>query len=284
MANGEAVPVRLAVLLTALLLCPDATARAQPSTSDRVDNALLNGAVGGVSAGIAAVVKRRPVARAVLTGFGGGVVMGVGKQVAATRFDGSGLLGRQLSGMGLAIMQRATHDTLKIPFPVGPVTVELVPRARDRVRPRVNLMQSVATVYYLARHETTLDPRSTLSTAAPTFRVADIGFSTPWGLALGHMTMGTIVLGRDTDSPISGQTLRHESVHVLQLDYANEIIGFPVERALVRMLPQGERIARHVDLGAMGHLVALVLSARMGYEHQPWEREAYLLAGPWRDD
>ena len=267
----------------ALLLLPLAPAVGQPTPAQRVENAALNGAIGSASAGIAAAIKGRPIKPALLSGFGGGVLVSAGKQVAAADFSGSGLVGRQLSGLGLAFIRRAGNDTLKIPLLVGPVTLDLVPSADDRLRPRVNLTQSLTMVYYMVRHETSLDAAATLSTAAPTFRLPEIGFSTPWGLALGHMTMGTIVLGRETGSPVNAQTLRHESVHVLQLDDANEILGFPAERAVVRLLPGGDRIARYVDVGVVGHLLALALSTRISYDHHPWEREAYLLAGPWAE-
>ena len=63
---------------------------------DRVAHLAVNGALGGFSAGMYALVRGKNPWRAALMGFGGGVVMGGGKQLAGAGFYGSGLLGRQL--------------------------------------------------------------------------------------------------------------------------------------------------------------------------------------------
>lgn len=277
--------MRLLLLLSgvcAATLVPDA-ARAQPTSVDRVENLLANGVIGGVTASVRAIIAGKPVDRALTVGFVGGVLHGVGKQVAASDFDGAGVSGRQLSSLGLAVAQMAVRDTFLVPIMIGPLTLELAPNSADRVRPRLNLTQTVVMAYYAAQRRTSLDVAATLSTGAPTFRRPEVGVSTPWGLALGHMAAGTILLGAPAGE-ISERTMRHESLHVLQLDFANELIGFPLERTILQRIPGGKRLVRHIDLGIMSHLLGLGLASVIGYDNQPWEREAYHLAGPWSGD
>ncbi len=257
-----------------------ARAGAQPTTGERLENAALNGAIGSVSSAIWAWTHGEPVKPALLAGFGGGILVSAAKQVAAEEFSGSGLVGRQLSGIGVAIIRRPASDTLLLPLHIGPMLIELAPAGADRVRTRVNLAQTAAIAYYVARPDATFDLEASLSTGAPAFRIPEIAFDTPFGLARGQMVLGAILLGRDEGGAASSQVLRHESIHVMQLDFANAIIGEPIERVLMAAIPGGKEVSRWASLGGVAHVIALALSQALPYEEHPWEREAYRLAGP----
>lgn len=249
------------------------------STQERVAHLAINGALGGFSAAMYALARGKNPWRAAYKGFGGGVTMGVGKQVAGRRFDGGGLIGRQLAAVGTSLVRSASEDTTVLLVPVGPMTLEVRPGAVDRVRPRVNLVSTATVLYYVIRSDTRIDMRATLSAGAPVFRFPTETVTTRDGIIFGRMDFGTILLG-SPPSVLDEQrrmTLPHESIHILQYDFLDQALTLPVERAILRKLGVGPGFLRHVDLGATSVLLAGVLQMHMDYDDRPWEREAVLL-------
>jgi hypothetical protein len=249
------------------------------SGGERVAHLAVNGALGGFSAAMFALARGKNPWRAALQGFGGGVVMGAGKQVAGKRFDGSGLIGRQLASLGTSVVRSASEDTTVVILPVGPMTFEIRPSAVDRVRPRVNLVAATTLLYYVIRADTRVDLGATFSAGAPVFRFPTETVSTRDGIIFGRMDFGTIVLGA-TPTILDTQrrmTLPHESIHVVQYDFLEQALSLPPERAILRKLGVGDGFLRHVDLGAISVMLAGVLHMHMDYEDRPWEREAVIL-------
>lgn len=245
----------------------------------RAAHLAVNGALGGFSAAMFALVRGKNPWRAAFMGFGGGVALGVGKQVAGRRFDGSGLIGRQLAAFGTSVVRTASEDTMLFIVPAGPMTLEVRPGAVERVRPRVNLVGTATVLYYVIRADTRFDMRSTLSAGAPVFRFPTETVTTRDGIIFGRMDFGTIVLG-SPPSVLDAQrrlTLPHESIHILQYDFLDQALALPPERAILRKLGAGTGFLRHVDVGAISVLLAGVLQMHMDYDDRPWEREAVLL-------
>lgn len=278
--------------LAALMPLAEAVAQQQPtqeplpeqvlgplSGGERVAHLAVNGALGGFSAAMFALARGKNPWRAALQGFGGGVVMGAGKQVAGKRFDGSGLIGRQLASLGTSVVRSASEDTTVVILPVGPMTFEIRPSAVDRVRPRVNLVAATTLLYYVIRADTRVDLGATFSAGAPVFRFPTETVSTRDGIIFGRMDFGTIVLGA-TPTILDTQrrmTLPHESIHIVQYDFLEQALSLPPERAILRKLGVGEGFLRHVDIGAISVMLAGVLQMHMDYEDRPWEREAVIL-------
>ncbi len=249
------------------------------SAGDRLAHLGVNGALGGFSAAMFALARGRNPWRAAVVGFGGGVAMGAGKQVAARRFDGSGLVGRQLAALGTSVVRSASEDTLVMMVPIGPMTVEVRPSAVDRVRPRVNLVSAGTVLYYIVRADTRIDMDATLSAGAPVFRFPTETVATRDGVIFGRMDFGTILLGAAPPvlDPQRRMTLPHEATHVVQYDFLEQALSLPPERAILRKLGVSEGWLRHVDVGAISVMLAGVLQMHMDYEDRPWEREAVLL-------
>jgi hypothetical protein len=278
--------------LAALMPLSDALAQQQPtqapvpeqvlgnlSGGDRVAHLAVNGALGGFSAAMFALARGKNPWRAALRGFGGGVVMGAGKQIAGQRFDGSGLIGRQLASLGTSVVRSASEDTMVVILPVGPMTFEVRPSAVDRVRPRVSLVAATTLLYYVVRADTRIDWGATVSSGAPVFRFSTETVSTRDGIIFGRMDFGTIVLG-SKPTVLDAQrrmTLPHESIHVVQYDFLEQALSLPPERAILRKLGVGEGFLRHVDIGVISVMLAGVLQMHMDYEDRPWEREAVIL-------
>jgi hypothetical protein len=269
---------RLLALAAGIALAPDA-AWAQPSSRDRAWNVAANGMMGGAVAAVRATIAGRDPVRAFVRGAGGGVLVGAGRQVASSRFDGAGLLGRQLSATGISVIRSAAEDTAAWLVPVGPLKLWIVPRSEDRLRARLNLTEATATLYYIARRDARLDGRATLSAGAPVFRIPERTFATADGEAVGRMDAGVILLGAASDPyRVSlDEALAHEAVHILQLDFGTEALTGPVESwALRRVL--GERAASLVDAGLLAPLLLGGLNAITAYGDRPWEHEASRLA------
>ncbi len=249
------------------------------SGRDRTAHLAINGALGGFSAAMFALARGENPWRAALMGFGGGVAMGAGKQIAGRRFDGAGLIGRQLAAFGTSMVRSASEDTMVVILPVGPMTFEVRPGAADRVRPRVNVVGTAAVLYYVIRDDTRLDVSATFSTGAPVFRFPTETVSTRDGIIFGRMDFGTIVLGRTpaVQDEQRRMTLPHESIHVVQYDFLEQALSLPIERAILRRIGVGEGFLRHVDVGAISVMLAGVLQMHMDYEDRPWEREAVIL-------
>jgi hypothetical protein len=249
------------------------------SGRDRAAHLAVNGALGGFSAAMFALARGKNPWRAALVGFGGGVAMGAGKQVAGQRFDGAGLMGRQLAAFGTSVVRSASEDTMVVILPVGPMTFEVRPSAVDRVRPRVNLVGTATLLYYVVRADTRLDMAATLSAGAPVFRFPTETVSTRDGIIFGRMDFGTIVLGRTplVQGVQRRMTLPHEAIHVVQYDFLEQALSLPPERAILRKLGASEGFLRHVDLGAISVMLAGVLQMHMDYDDRPWERESVLL-------
>lgn len=253
------------------------------SGGERVAHLAVNGALGGFSAAMFALARGKDPWRAAFMGFGGGVAMGAGKQVAGRRFDGAGLVGRQLAALGTSFVRAASEDTMVVLVPIGPMTLEVRPRAVDRVRPRVNLVAAATVLYYGVRADTRVDLGATLSAGAPVFRFPTETVSTRDGIIFGRMDFGTIVLGT-APSTLDEQrrmTLPHESIHVAQYDFLEHALALPPERAILHKLGVGERFLRHVDIGVISVMLAGVLQMHMDYDDRPWEREAVILTEGW---
>jgi hypothetical protein len=235
--------------------------------------------LGSFSAAMIALAKGKDPWRAALQGLGGGFALGVGKQIAGNRFDGAGLVGRQIAAFGTSMVRSASEDTLVLLVPVGPMTLEIRPSAVDRVRPRVNIVSAGTLMYYIIRDDTRIDWNATLSSGAPVFRFPTETVSTRDGVIFGRMDFGTIVLG--ARPPIMDLqrylTLPHESIHIAQYDFLDHALALPPERAILRKLGVGENFLRHVDLGVVSVLLAGVLQMHMDYDDRPWEREAVIL-------
>jgi hypothetical protein len=278
---------RHAVLLAGVLLLSltrPGVAGAQVSTGDRASNLAINGAIGSALAATHALLAGRSPWKALAPGFGGGVIMGAGKQLAGSRFFGAGLLGRHVAYAGVGVVELAAHDTMVFRSTLGPFTVEVRPKAQDRVRSKINVVDAGTLLIYTLQRDAHLDMAGTISTGTPVFRLPAERMEFEDGTAEGFQHTGVILLAENlsVDTHHRRRILAHETVHLLQEDALSYLVGLPLERALIRRLPFGDRAPRMLDVGALAPLGVIWLSTRMRYESRPWEREAYTLTeGGW---
>lgn len=209
--------------------------------------------VGGLTTAVTAWIRGEDVGNAFVQGSVGGAGVFVGKRVARERFDGAGLLGRQVAAVGSSVaanggMGRGWLE--EVWLPVGPLWVQASPGSAHDLR--LDLSNVAALAWAGTRPELEFDWGQSLSTGAAIFvarkhrilhgsdRVN--GFALPGGAVLG-------VGSRDPD-----EVRAHEMVHVIQQDYLRQNVSRPVEAwgwrlVLDRPVP--------IDLGVAGLLTWL---------------------------
>jgi hypothetical protein len=263
---------RLTCIMLALGLVRPTPAVAQVSMNARVSNMAANAAIGATIAVARQVLGRHQFTRPLVLGALGGAIQGAGRQVAGGRSTASGLIGREVSALGISVTYSAGADSLVLIAPVWLVTVEVRPHQQNRFRARVNLMDFAFVTSALMDHRS-LDIASSLAAGAPVF-TRPIART---DAVAGYTRMGVIFLMDGTPPAFRREALSHEAVHLLQWDAYNQLVANPIERTLVRAVPGGRSFSRFFDLGVFSVGSALLLAQQIAYDRQPWEREAYLL-------
>ena len=263
---------RLTCIMLALMLLPATPAAAQVSTNARVSNVAANAAIGAIIAAARQVLGGHHFIRPLVLGALGGAIQGAGRQVAAGRSTASGLVGREVSVLGISVTYSAGADSLVLIAPVWLLTIEVRPHQQNRFRARVNLMDFAFVTSALIDGRS-LDVASSLVAGAPVFTRP----IAPTDVELGYTRMGVIFLMNGTPPALRREALSHEAVHLLQWDAYNQLVANPIERTLVRAVPGGGSLSRFLDLGVLSVTSALLLAQQIAYDQQPWEREAYLL-------
>jgi hypothetical protein len=246
-----------------------------------------NGILGGVTAGIARRVSGGSFRDGFTRGFLGGTLIYGGKRIAAERFPGAGLVGREVAAVGASVVDnaaagRGTFERIVLPVWIGRLYIEPgAGGAGRRITPRLDLMATLWTMQGLAADELSLDVGGTVSGGTPVFRtynrLIDLGGA---GRASGITAGGVIFL---SDVPAYGEfwyprVFAHERVHALQMDQLFMQWTRPVERAAVSAIPGGARLLRYVDLNLSTELLRLLTVPFPEHRDRPWELEAMFLA------
>lgn len=265
------------VAVATLLAGSGAPVSAQVSSGVRIENVGINTAIGLATATAWSLIRGHGFAGGVWHGLIGGAAMGVGRQVAASPFDGSGFAGREISAAGISVITSTGTEHLRLSFPVGPVEFQVIDgRAFDW---RVNATYAIAAVVNSARKTTRIDAGLSFSSGTFVFRDERATLHTANGEATGTEFFGSIKLASSAfkDSGGTPNVLFHENVHVLQEDYLAGAIANPMERTLLDVTDLGRRITRHVDIGLLSLAFNAIANDMVPYASRPWEREAYAL-------
>jgi hypothetical protein len=247
-------------------------------------NALLGGTV--VSLGRWA--RGESFADAFRGGFASGALAGVaaygGKRVAAERFTGAGLMGRQLHGAAVSGARSVSDGgglTDELSLFLGPLRLHLRgPSEPSRRLWSVSGLDLYWLAYGVAASSFTLDWSESLSGGVPVFR-PDRGrrILTGSGRTAGGAALGGVVFVSDGLGEAEPRLLAHERVHVLQFDFLHSLLSQPVEGYLLGLLPGGDHLRNHLhpDLLILGF--GALLGSAAESRRAPWEVEAHLLEG-----
>ena len=246
------------------------------SAGTRVENLAINSAIGSVTGLVWATIRHSPKSRGALQGAAGGALMSVGRQIAASPFNGSGFVGREISATGVSLTATSGEPKTTLTFPIGPVSLDF---SRDSYDWRVNVADFIAIAALSISPNTRLDLGKSLSSGAAVFRDSHADFGRRGDFDIMAVSqLGAIRLSRSAFDPFTGKAnvLYHENVHILQDDYFEEAIALPAERKMIQHLPFGRRFLRHLELGVLGPALEETMSG-IPYDSRPWEREAYAL-------
>ncbi|TVR53370.1 MAG: hypothetical protein EA421_11425 [Gemmatimonadales bacterium] len=247
-----------------------------------------NALVAGTLVTVMRWARGEPLADAFRGGFGEGALAGVaaygGKRVAAARFTGAGLVGRQLHGAAVSGTRSVAEGgglTDDLSLFLGPLRLHLL-RGPDSPRPlwSVSGLDLYWLGYGVADSRFTLDWGESLSAGAPVFR-PDRGrrIRTPSGQSVSGAAAGGVLFLSDGLGEREPLVFAHERVHVLQFDFLQGVAAQPVERHLLGLLPGGKHIQNHLHPDLLLGSVGLLLGTRAESRRSPWEVEAHLLEG-----
>jgi hypothetical protein len=243
-----------------------------------------NAILGGVTAGVMRELRGGSFWEAFRVGAVGGSVSYAGKRIAAESFVGAGLLGREVAALGSSIAHNAADGRTalaEIVLPVGFARLYLRRDSASLLGVAAAAKLDLATLIaagYLGFTADEFDLGASLSTGTPVFVVRERMSEQDW---TGLQVAGVIRLTGDPPAgSASGttfpQALAHETVHVLQYDFALLVWSDPAEQWLTARLPGGSWIDRHVHLGLVLPGWALA-NAVLPYTARPWEQEAHFL-------
>lgn len=186
-------------------------------------------------------------------GAAGGAVAYAGRRLAVERFDGAGLLGRQLSAVGISVVRNASEGrpTFEaLVFPVGPIHLHVHRSDGTTITPKVSVVGLVQVVTLGLQTEAKFDLAASLSAGAPVFHSPGRQVVGRDGPVMGRMANGSIILS-DLPTNFLPSVFAHERVHVLQHDFADLAWTDPIEEAILDRFGPTRRLGRYVHAGIL---------------------------------
>lgn len=239
-----------------------------------------NALLGGLTSGAMRALGGGSFREGFLSGLPGGAAVYAGKRLAAERFDGAGLLGRQLGSAGTAMVVNAgaARPLLdRVVLRAGPLLVDVAP-GRGPPGLRIDPVALGWIVYGVAEPHLDLDWSRSLSAGAPVFRTDGtvIRLGDEDAHAAGVTSAGVIFIA---DVPAYGdrvfeRSLAHERVHVVQQDFfAGAWTGPLADRLLARVVP-ARALTSHVHVNLSTELMRGFGRLIPEHRDRPWEIEA----------
>ena len=239
-----------------------------------------NGILGGLTAGVAQRLKGESFADGFVRGFLGGGFSWAGKRIAAERFDGAGLIGRELAAAGASVVRNAGAGRPlleRLTLPAGPLWLEVGTGGAKGLRARVDPASAAWLIYGVVERELDLDAGASLSSGTFVFRTRGKLFDVDGEAhAAGLTSAGIIYLA---DVPAYGESfarraIAHERIHVLQEDqlailWTDPALAWAAGRAGVPA-SAGRLLAWNLSTELLRLLGGLVPEHR----NRPWEAEA----------
>jgi hypothetical protein len=250
----------------------------------------VNSLIGALTGGIVQRLRGGSFENGFAWGAGGGVVIYVGKRIAAERFWGAGLAGREVVSVGSSMVRNASEGRpvfSRLLMQLGPLPMRLDMRLTEglQVKPRVDVFALERLGYGLADGRLHLELGESISSGAPVFQATDEGILSRGVTVRGLTQARTVFLSDPRRLSVSAQdrekTLAHERVHVLQQDFILTAWNDPVTDVLLRQVPRSGLFRDYLSFNAVGCMIGafrtLVYSPDELYR-SPRELEASFLS------
>lgn len=241
-----------------------------------------NGLLGGLTAGVTQKLRGGSFQDGFLHGLLGGGVSWAGKRVAAERFDGAGLLGREVSAAGASLVRNAGNARPlldRLWLPVGPLWLEV--GAGRGVRARLDVAAAAWILYAVAEPELELDGGASLSSGAFLFRTHGKLLRTHGNDdAAGTANGGVIFLANIPayGDAFSERAAAHERIHVLQEDQLAIQWTDPALRWAADRVGLPSVSNRFLLYNVSAELLRVLGGVIPTYRDRPWELEAAFFA------
>lgn len=250
----------------------------------------INSLIGALTGGVAQRLRGGSFENGFAWGAGGGAVVYLGKRIAAERFWGAGLAGREIASVGTSMVRNASEGRpvlSRVLVQAGPLPIRLdmTLAAGIEVKPRVDVFALGWLGYGLADRRLRLELGESFSSGAPVFRARDEGIvshgATIWGVTVAR----TVFLSDPTRLYLSAaereETLVHERIHVIQQDFVLSAWSDPVTDAVLRHLPRTGWLREYLSFNAVGWMLGTVgdlVYSRDELYRSPTELEASFLS------
>jgi hypothetical protein len=213
----------------------------------------VNTLFGALTAGVQQRLEGGSFRDGFATGAFGGAIAFTGRRISVGRYWGAGLLGRQVSAVGVSVVRNAADGRGMFDqfiVPVGPVRLYVDRSEEVRVQPKVALGDLAWLVGVAARPETRLDGSASMSAGAPVFLAPGRAVKSGGEPVRGKSGFGSIILS-DLEPSQHRITFAHERVHVLQHDFSFALWSKPLEERLIDRSDRLKRLNRYVEVGVL---------------------------------
>lgn len=260
-----------------------AYAAATPAWVGQFTTLSANAMLGGLTAGLIQELRGGSFQDGFVRGALGGTAIYAGKRLAAERFTGAGLLGREVAAVGASIVRNAsdgigTFDRLILP--VGVTRVYWQPRQR-KASLKLDVVAAGYVVYGVFEEDLDFDLANSLSAGAAVFRTNEklITYGTGEQHAAGVSRAGIIL--RANVTPYGEEFLErafaHERVHVLQDDQLFITLNDHADDWVLARLGPAARISRFADINVSSEVLRILSGFIDNHADRPWEMEAIFL-------
>ena len=242
-----------------------------------------NAALGGVTAGLFQLFRGGSFKDGFTRGALGGTIIYAGKRVAAERFDGAGLIGREVASIGASVVRNASDgigsfDRIVLPVGIGRLYWN---RPQHDLRFKLDLITTGFLVYAIVEDELEFEAVKSISAGSPVFRTDNKIIAQDSGAAhAAGISRSGLVLRADVPawgSRFLKRAFAHERIHTLQDDQIFLTLTDPFEDWVLSKLGPLAKVSRYVDVNTSSDVISVLSDWIERHRDRPWELEAIYL-------
>lgn len=238
-----------------------------------------NSLLSGLTAGVFQEVRGGSFKDGFMNGALGGAMIYTGKRVAADRFFGAGLIGREVSAVGASVVRNASAGIGafdRLILPVG-FTRIYWNRAAGEVSLKLDVVSVGYTLQAIMEDELYFEADKSLSAGMPVFRTDNklITYASGDHHAAGA-AQGGIVLRAHIPAyqdEFLDRVFAHERIHILQEDQVFTTLNDHADDWVLSKLGPVAPVSRYIDINLSTELILLLARWIPRHGDRPWEME-----------